>query len=581
MTVHLNSRRRLAAAAAGLVLLAGLAGAQSAAQEDARGKYFAKKQYVAKPLPTFAELKGQLPSPLYDENPLWVQTYWKAWELAFRNFHEPAPGSGFVSQFIDAAFNKNIFLWDTCFMVMFTKYADPLVPAVCSLDNFYARQHEDGEICREIDRATGADYVEWVNETGGPIFSRWGWHNKYPHTGEPVKYEGRSVPQPNPKVTLDALNHPILAWAELDSYRLTGDRARLRMVWEPLCRYYAALQTYLRQGNGLYMADWASMDNSPRNIYLVNGGMGVDISSEMVLFARQLAEIGRLTGRNEEAERYAGEADALARLINAGMWDPATRFYYDLSLPGERAPVKTIAAYWPLLAKLASPEQARALIAELNNPKTFGRFHRVPTCSASEARYTGAGGYWRGAVWVPTNTMVVRGLENYGNFELARELALEHLDRVAGVFEKTGTIWENYAPDSLGPGEPARRDFVGWSGLGPVMYLLEYAVGLKADAARNAIQWQLASPSRVGCERFRFNRHVVTLIAEPAAGGKRRVVVESDGSFRLRVVPAQGATRSFAVKKGRRFFTLEWDNLQAQRTPRAGSAWKTAAAGSK
>jgi hypothetical protein len=43
-------------------------------------------------------------------DPVYVRMYWKAWELAFRNFYEPRPGSGFVSQFIDAAFNQNIFL---------------------------------------------------------------------------------------------------------------------------------------------------------------------------------------------------------------------------------------------------------------------------------------------------------------------------------------------------------------------------------------------------------------------------------------------------------------------------------------
>ena len=122
--------------------------------DEAQGQYFAQKEYVPQPLPTFAETKAQLPSPIFDENPVFVQMYWKTWELAFRNFYEPRPGSGFVSQFIDAAFNENIFLWDTCFLTMFCNYGHPLVPGIGSLDNFYARQHEDGEICREIDRAT-------------------------------------------------------------------------------------------------------------------------------------------------------------------------------------------------------------------------------------------------------------------------------------------------------------------------------------------------------------------------------------------------------------------------------------------
>jgi len=69
-----------------------------------RGKYFAKKAYVPRPLPKFAETRGKLPSPIYDEDPDCVAMYWKAWELAFRNFYEPSPGSGFVSAFIDAAF---------------------------------------------------------------------------------------------------------------------------------------------------------------------------------------------------------------------------------------------------------------------------------------------------------------------------------------------------------------------------------------------------------------------------------------------------------------------------------------------
>ena len=109
-----------------------------------------------------------------------------------------------------------------------------------------------------------------------------------------MTYNGRPSPTPNPKLTLDNLNHPILAWAELESYRVTGNKERLGSVWEPLVHYYYALQKYLRQGNGLYMTDWASMDNSPRNQYLMNGGTGVDISSEMVLFARSLSQIGEI-----------------------------------------------------------------------------------------------------------------------------------------------------------------------------------------------------------------------------------------------------------------------------------------------
>ena len=113
-----------------------------------QGAYFARKAYQAAPLPDFARTRDLLPSPIFAERPEWVAMYWKAWELAFKNFHEPAPGSGYVSQFIDAAFNQNIFQWDTCFMALFGMYAPGLFPAMESLDNFYNKQRSNGFISR-------------------------------------------------------------------------------------------------------------------------------------------------------------------------------------------------------------------------------------------------------------------------------------------------------------------------------------------------------------------------------------------------------------------------------------------------
>jgi len=288
---------------------------------------------------------------------------------------------------------------------------------------------------------------------------------------------------------------------------------------------------------------------------LEGGGTGIDISSEMVLFARQLSEIAETLGKHDVEQQFARDADTLSELINRQMWDPSREFYFDLTLQGERAPVKTVAAYWTLLAKVASPAQASALVKEFDNSATFGRLNRVPTLAANEPGYDPAGGYWRGSAWAPTETMVIRGLENYGYQDRARELALSHLDLVAQVFKNTGTIWENYAPDAIAPGKPAKGDFVGWSGIGPIMYLLEYAIGLKPDATHNQLVWELQSQARAGCERYRFNGHVASLVAESVAGGhgKVEILVESDGDFTLQV-RHKGKQRNFAVVRGKQKF---------------------------
>ena len=520
-------------------------------QDEELGRYFSKKQYVPSSLPKYEDVKAQLPSPMYDDNPLLVETYWKAWELAFKNFHEPSPRSGFVSQFIDAAFNENIFMWDSSFMTMFCNFASPLVPGISTLDNFYAKQHEDGEIGREIVRDTGVDF--WVNVKGQPLFSK-GLDSQMTHI---MPYIGRAIPTPNPKLLLDGLDHPIMAWAELESYRVTGNTERLTAVWEPLVHYYGALQKYIQQGNGLYMTDWASMDNSPRNDYLNGRGTAVDISAEMALFARQMAEIARILGKPQEARQFSRDAATISKNINHLMWDKDRKFYFDLKPDNRRAPVKTVAAYWTLIAHVAPADHAKDLVAELKNPRTFGRLNAVPTLAADQTGYDPSGGYWEGSVWAPTTTMVIRGLEAYGYDELAREMAMQHLKLVANVYKKTGTIWENYAPDFERPGSPAKPDFVGWSGIGPIMYLLEYGIGLKPNAEHNELVWDLKSGGRRGCDHFRFNGHVVSLVAErvPDHAGKLRITVESDGDFRLKIL-VHGSRKTFSVTKGKQEFIV-------------------------
>lgn len=507
----------------------------------------------------FARERGELPDPIWDEEPKWIETYWKAWEIAYRNFHAPAPGSGFVSPFIDAAFNDNIFLWDSCFMTMFCDVAHPLVPGIGTLDNFYARQHPDGEISREIVRATGVDFPQWQNTEDAPLFSRWGYRTD--GTRSPVTYRGREAPRPNPKVTLDGLNHPICAWSELEHYRWSADTERLARIWDPLLRYYRALRTYLRQGNGLYVTDWAGMDNSPRNPHLEGGGTAVDISAEMVLFARQLATIGRIIGQEPASRELDRDADDTAARINRLMWSPEREFYLDLTAEGTPIPIRTMSGYWTLLAGVATTERIERLVAHLGNPRTFGTPNPVPTCAADEAGYDRAGGYWRGGVWAPTNTMVIRGLESCGRHELARSLALRHVALVSEVHHETGTIWECYAPETREPAtvfgkKKVRSDFVGWSGIGPILFLLEHAIGLRVSAPEGQVHWRIGSDRRCGCRRFRFGGRRVSLeAADPTPAGRRLVTVETDIPFRLRLT-WRGVSTDVTVRAGKQEISL-------------------------
>lgn len=197
-----------------------------------------------------------------------VHAYWQAWRPVERNLRWPMPGSPFVSNYIDTSFCDLIFLWDTCFITMFAAYGFGKIPAIESLDNLYAVQLESGEIVRSVSIVDGSAH-------------RW------------------SVPG-----TPSSLNHPLPAWAELESYAITADADRLKLVYEPLQNYYASFEAIFDPESGLYRADWTSMDNSPRNRHMF---VAVDPSCEMVLFARQLAQIAGIIGRHD-AKAHANSA---------------------------------------------------------------------------------------------------------------------------------------------------------------------------------------------------------------------------------------------------------------------------------
>ena len=82
----------------------------------------------AAPLPTYAAIRDRLPVPVWDGHEDAVRCYDKAWQLAFGNLCQPTPGTGFVSNFIDTAFNGCLFMWDSSFIVLFGKYAERIFP---------------------------------------------------------------------------------------------------------------------------------------------------------------------------------------------------------------------------------------------------------------------------------------------------------------------------------------------------------------------------------------------------------------------------------------------------------------------
>jgi glycogen debranching enzyme len=426
-------------------------------------------------LPTYDEASRLLPEPFWDGHAAALAGYHATWRLAFAHLRRPPPASGFPARFIDPAFNDCIFLWDSCFMLLFGRYGARAFPFSRTLDNFYAKQHPDGFICREIGRALGDDRFERFDPSS---------------TG------------PN-----------VLAWAEWEHYRNFGDRERLARVFPVVRAYHEWLRAYRTWMDGsAWSTGWAcGMDNQPRVRALgpyadpahYHGRMTwVDATMQQILSARLLAEMASALGAGGDVGGFREEAARLGRFVNDRLWSPADRFYCDRFDDGTSNHLKSVGGYWALLAGVVPAPRLGPFLAHLDDPRAFNRPHRVPSLAADHPAYDPRGGYWRGGVWAPTTYMVLRGLTQVGRDALAHAIGRNHLDNVIAVFEKTGTVWENYAPETAAPGAPAKPDFVGWTGLAPIAVLFEYVFGLRPDAAARRLVWDVRLTDGHGVRRY-------------------------------------------------------------------------------
>ncbi len=477
---------------------------------------FRNRPAASQAIVSFAQARLLLPQPLLPEQPDWVEMYWRAWEMAWSHLHRPAPGSGLISSYIDSAAGDHIFMWDSAFMMNYGLYGRRAFNFMGTLDNFYARQHPDGFICREIDIRHG--------------------HDLY-HPFDP-----------------DSTGPAVMALAEWNYFRCTGDDSRLEQVFWPLLAYHRWLRAHRTWPSQLYWATGLSsgMSNQER----VPGGRHhhqhwtwVDANMQACLDCLVLGQMAQLLGEQELSLELAGERTFLLREINARLWNEETNFYHDLSPEGQFSPVRSIAAYWALLDKdLVPAGRMENFLRPLRDVDAFNRPHRIPSQAADSPGYDGdTGGCWQGGVWASTNYVALRGLRTAGQHRLAHEVAKNHLQNVYEVFRRTDSFWENYAPERPAPGEPARRDFVGWTGLTPIAVLLENIIGLTVDWPQRRVVWdrRLDTTGQYGVLNYPLGRTGLLEIV----GDQDAIAVTTTTGFNLTVVDDVGSLQT-AVTAG-------------------------------
>ena len=473
---------------------------------------------------SFDEARRILPAPFWEGHEREIEMYWHAWRIAVGNIRQPAERSGFVSPYLDIAYNGNIFMWDASFMMMFARYGYRFFPFQRTLDNFPARPPPVGPPAREI-RPGGSDCCERYAP---------------PPTG----------PDRRP-------------WAEVAYYRQYGDLERLHRVFPALCAYAKWWKLNRTWPNGTYWSSgWGTgMDNMPRvkeeyNQIFSNGHMEwLDTNLQQMLVNESLLQIGFYIERWQEIEEVEDENRFLRRHSNGRRWEDGEGCLFDRQADGSLGTAKGVYAYWALQTDVLDRERLDRLVAHLCDTAEFDRPHRVPSLAADHRKYNALGRYWQGGVWPGTNYMIIDGLWRNGYRAEAQQIAENHYAAVFEVWKKTGTFWEYYAPERIEPGFMARKDFVGWTGLPPIAVFIEYILGIQSDYSENRIEWHVSRTEAHGIERYPFGPEgVVTLkaAARRSADAVPEVSVETDVPFDLTVTWGDGRSSTVHVAQSGR-----------------------------
>jgi len=419
---------------------------------------------------------------IYDKTWAWIQDCWQSGPEKKRRGLGGSffsyPGSGVVTQ-ADAIYSS-----------FFLVYSNRVYQATPTLDLFYDRQEPDGAIrcAYEIE------------------------------SGEPARDE----------TNVHGIGIPLFAWAEFNIYHKLANKKRLKDVLGVLHKYTDWIDATFRKPNGLYRvpASATGMTNSPR----ANAYYSLDFNAMMAVSALYMAAMADILNDKDASFLYKKRYFALKTRINTMMWDPDDGFYYDLDRQESRVPVKTVACYWALLAEIANDEKAERIIAKLSDPKHFGAPHPFPSLSLSEMAFDEDGRGYCGSVYPHLTFMVIKGLERYQRWDLARECAIRHLYFMLDSMGTEGngqkeTLWEAYMPTKEGhakwPGREGfpRGQYLSGGALSTICLMIENIVGLSISLPRKTVDWIIPSLEIMGVENMSLKKNMITILSNRSGRG--------------------------------------------------------------
>lgn len=187
----------------------------------------------------------------------------------------------------------------------------------------------------------------------------------------------------------------------------------------------------------------------------------VDLNCLLYHLEITIAESYRLTHQDKLAHRFQKAADRRARVINTYCWNELDGFYYDFNFHlAKRTTVATLAGVFPLYVRIASSQQAKKVADRLS--RDFLKDGGVVTSLVETGEQWDAPNGWAPLQWI-----TIKGLRNYGHYQLAHEIKTRWIKTNVGLFHEKGKLFEKYNvvyPRKLASGgEYPLQEGFGWT----------------------------------------------------------------------------------------------------------------------
>jgi Mannosylglycerate hydrolase MGH1-like glycoside hydrolase domain len=232
----------------------------------------------------------------------------------------------------------------------------------------------------------------------------------------------------------------------------------------------------------------SGLDNSPMYDNVTYNGKthqlefaDVGLMSLYIADCDALATMATTLGKQAEANELESRSRRYRAKL-ATLWDAKTGIFRNKDLhTGESSLRLSPTNFYPLLARAATPEQARRMIQEhlLNSAEFWGQWV-IPSIARNDSAFWDQK-YWRGRIWGPLNYLVYLGLRNYNDPKVREEFAQKSFNLFQQEWKASGHVHENYnAITGMGDDVDSSDRFYHW---GALLDLIEYMQQTEPESA--------------------------------------------------------------------------------------------------